>query len=111
MIHVYLMPGMSANSLIFERIKLPKDYRSHLLDWIDPKKDESISDYAIRFSKLIEHENPVLLGVSFGGILVQEISKIIKVKLLIIISSVKCKSELPPHMKLSLIHISEPTRR
>jgi len=103
MIHVYLMPGMSANSLIFERIKLPKDYRSHLLDWIDPKKDESISDYAIRFSKLIEHENPVLLGVSFGGILVQEISKIIKVKLLIIISSVKCKSELPPHMKFGRI--------
>ena len=103
MIHVYLMPGMSANSLIFERIKFPKNYTHHLLDWIDPVKDESIKEYAIRFSKLIKHKNPVLIGVSFGGILVQEISKFIKVKKLIIISSVKSNSEFPPHMKFGRI--------
>ena len=28
----------------------------------------------------ITHKNPVLLGVSFGGILVQEIAKIIEVQ-------------------------------
>ena len=28
-IHVYFMPGMSANSLIFERIKLPQGFVSH----------------------------------------------------------------------------------
>ena len=103
MIHVYLMPGMSANSLIFERIKFPNNYTPHLLDWIDPVKDESIKEYAIRFSKLIKHKNPVLIGVSFGGILVQEISKFIKVKKLIIISSVKSNSEFPPHMKFGRI--------
>ena len=103
MIHVYLMPGMSANSLIFERIKFPNNYSPHLLDWIDPVKSESIKEYAIRFSKLIKHKNPVLIGVSFGGILVQEISKFIKVKKLIIISSVKSNSEFPPHMKFGRI--------
>ncbi len=99
MIHVYLMPGMSANSLIFERIKFSENYELHYLNWISPKKDESIQNYAIRFSSLIKNDEPVLIGVSFGGILVQEISKIINVKKIIIISSVKSASELPAHMK------------
>ena len=37
-IHVYFMPGMSANSLIFERIKLPQGFVSHFLEWIPQKK-------------------------------------------------------------------------
>ena len=99
MIHVYLMPGMSANSLIFEKIKFPQNFSLHYLEWIDPYIYESLEDYAKRFSKLIIHKNPVLIGVSFGGILVQEVSKIIKVSKLVIISSVKSNSELPTHMK------------
>ena len=102
-IHVYLMPGMSANSLIFERIEFPSNYTLHYLEWIDPSKDESLEDYAKRFSKLIIHNDPILIGVSFGGVLVQEISKIIKHKKLIIISSIKCNEELPPHMKFGKI--------
>ena len=71
MIHVYLMPGMSANSLIFEKIKFPKNFELHKLDWISPNIDESIENYAKRLSEKIVHKNPVLIGVSFGGILVQ----------------------------------------
>jgi hypothetical protein len=44
-----------------------------------------------------------LIGVSFGGVLVQEISKIIKVNKLIIISSVKSNEELPFHMKFGKV--------
>jgi pimeloyl-ACP methyl ester carboxylesterase len=51
----------------------------------------------------VEHENPVLIGVSFGGVLVQEMSKHIKYKKLIIISSVKSKHELPKRMRLAKI--------
>jgi len=103
MIHVYLMPGMSANSLIFEKIKFPENFELHKLDWISPQIDESIENYAKRFSEKIIHKNPVLIGVSFGGILVQEISKIIKVNKLIIISSIKCNKEMPAHMKFGKI--------
>ena len=103
MIHVYLMPGMSANSLIFEKIKFPKNFELHKLDWISPNIDESMENYAERLSEKIVHKNPVLIGVSFGGILVQEISKIIKVNKLIIISSIKCNKEMPSHMKFGKI--------
>ena len=102
-IHVYLMPGMSANFLIFEKIEFPSNFTLHYLEWIDPRNDESLEDYAKRYSKLIIHKDPVLIGVSFGGVLVQEISKIIQYKKLIIISSIKCNDELPSHMKFGKI--------
>lgn len=101
-IHVYLMPGMAASPKIFEHIKLPEDqFKIHLLEWIIPLDNESISNYALRISKHIEHEDIVLIGVSFGGVLVQEISKHVSVKKLIIISSVKSVNELPRRMTLA----------
>jgi esterase/lipase len=39
--------------------------------------------------------------VSFGGVLVQEMAKHIKVRKLILVSTVKSKYELPRRMKLS----------
>lgn len=101
LIPVYLMPGMAANPSIFEYIKLPKDkFEIHWLEWIIPLKDETLSDYANRMCQKVKHENPVLLGVSFGGILVQEMSKHISFKKIVIVSSVKTKHELPKHLQL-----------
>ncbi|WP_203255739.1 alpha/beta hydrolase family protein [Hyunsoonleella ulvae] len=101
-IHVYLMPGMAASPLIFEYLRLPEhQFKIHKLEWFVPLDEETLSDYALRMTKKIRHDNPVLLGVSFGGILVQEISKHINVKKLIIVSSVKSKHELPLKMQLA----------
>jgi|TARA_B100000768_G_scaffold1435_1_gene1840 pimeloyl-ACP methyl ester carboxylesterase len=99
--HVYFMPGMCANSMIFERIELSSNFKSHYLDWIPPLKNESLSNYVIRLSKNIKHENSILIGVSFGGIIVQELSKILKIKKIIIISSVKSNKELSNSMKFA----------
>ena len=101
-IHVYFMPGMAASPKIFEHIKLPESqFKIHYLEWIIPLEKESISDYALRLSKNIKHENIVLLGVSFGGVLVQEINKHIRVRKLIIVSSVKSITELPKRMVIT----------
>lgn len=100
-IPVYLMPGMAANPTIFEYIKLPEDqFEIHWLSWKMPLKKESLQDYAKRMCEDVKHDNPVLLGVSFGGILVQEMSKHISVRKLFVVSSVKTKHELPKRMKL-----------
>lgn len=102
LIHVYFMPGMAANSSIFEYIKLPEDlFKVHYLEWEIPELNETISHYAKKMCMKIDQENPVLIGVSFGGMLVQEMSKHIPVKKLIIISSVKDRHELPWRMKLA----------
>ena len=99
--HVYFMPGMCANSLIFERIKLNKNFIPHYLSWIPPLNNESLSNYVVRLSETIKHENAILIGVSFGGVIVQELSKILKVKKVVIISSVKSSNELSNSMKFA----------
>jgi len=98
-IHVYFMPGMAANPSIFKNIKLPADiFEPHLLEWFVPEKDMSITAYAAAMNEKIEHENPVLIGVSFGGMLVQEMAKLKKVRKVVVVSSVKHESELPKRM-------------
>ncbi len=111
--HIYLMPGMAASPRIFEFITLPEPFEIHLLSWISPKKKEALSDYAKRMCERIEHSNPILLGVSFGGVLVQEMAQHLDNALLIIVSSIKSNDELPAPMKLaqrSNIHKLLPTQ-
>ncbi len=101
-IPVYFLPGLAASTAIFERIDLPEDqFEMFLLEWLLPHKKESIQEYAKRLATQIAHENPVLVGVSFGGILVQEMAKIMVVSKVIIISSVKSNLEFPRRMKLA----------
>ena len=101
-IPVYFMPGLAASSSIFERITLPIDvFEIILLEWEIPEANESLSEYAERISKKVSHINPVLIGVSFGGILVQEMAKFLDVKKLIIISSVKTNLEFPTAFKVA----------
>lgn len=100
-IPVYFMPGLAASPAIFERIKLDESiFETHLLEWEIPNAKESLEDYALRIAKKITHENPILIGVSFGGILVQEISRHIKARKVIIISSVRSNVEFPRRMKI-----------
>ena len=99
--HVYLMPGMAANPSIFEHINLPEeDFRIHWLEWQIPDINETLNAYAQRMCQFIKHDNVVLLGVSFGGILVQEMSKYLTLRKLIVVSSVKSHHELPKRLKL-----------
>jgi esterase/lipase len=101
-IHVYFMPGMAASSKIFERIQLPNDiFEMHLLEWVIPNQRESLKFYAERMAKNVLHENAVLIGVSFGGILVQEMKQFLNPKKVIIISSVKSNVELPRRLKIA----------
>jgi len=101
-IPVYFMPGLAASATIFERILLPQDqFEMILLEWEIPLLDETLSQYAKRIALKVTHENPVLIGVSFGGILVQEMAQFLKVRKLIIISSVKSNQEFPISLKLA----------
>jgi pimeloyl-ACP methyl ester carboxylesterase len=96
------MPGLAASTLIFERISLPKeDFDMYFLEWEIPLAKESLKAYALRMISKIKHENPVLIGVSFGGILVQEMAKFVNARKLIIISSVKTNAEFPKRMKFA----------
>jgi len=101
-IAVYFMPGLAANASIFERISLPQDqFDTYFMEWEIPLDNETLSEYAQRISKKISHKNPVLVGVSFGGILVQEMAQFLNPSKIIIISSVKSNLEFPTAFKLA----------
>ena len=102
-IPLYFMPGLAAGPEIFENLELDSNiYELNYLKWIKPLSlDESLANYAMRMTDEITHINPVLVGVSFGGILVQEMSKFMDTRKIIIVSSVKSNNELPKRYKLA----------
>jgi len=98
--NIYCLSGLGADQRIFKNLRIPNTDLLHL-DWLIPQeKVESLEAYAKRIASNIKHENPVLMGVSFGGMMAIEIAKLIPVKAVILISSVKSASELPMWMKI-----------
>ena len=70
------------------------------VDWISPLEKETLQNYALRISESLTDENAILIGLSFGGILSIEISKIRKFKKIFLLSSAKTKSEIPFYYKV-----------
>ncbi|GGP02270.1 hypothetical protein GCM10010992_05980 [Cloacibacterium rupense] len=79
------------------------------IDWIFPLEKETLQNYALRISKSLTDENAILIGLSFGGMLAVEISKIRKFKKIFLLSSAKTKFEIPFYYrvlgKLNLLKI------
>ena len=68
--------------------------------WIAPQPRETMTGYARRLVAQIEDtENVILIGVSFGGMIAQEITQFMRVAHLIIISSVISHKEMSLLMK------------
>ena len=100
--HIYFVPGLAADKEIFENISLPENtYSLHVISWLIPIKKETIAQYAKRMAGFVTEKNAVLVGVSFGGVLVQEMAKHIQVRKVIIVSSIKSRNELPLPMKMA----------
>jgi pimeloyl-ACP methyl ester carboxylesterase len=100
--HIYFVPGLAADKEIFENISLPENlYTLHIISWLIPSKKETIAQYAKRMAGFVTEKNAVLVGVSFGGVVAQEMNSFLKLKKLIIISSIKTKHELPKKFKIA----------
>ncbi len=99
--HLYFVPGLAAGSEIFKNLELPKNFEIHILEWLIPERNESLQAYAQRMAFRVKEDQAVLVGVSFGGVVVQEMEQFLNLKKLIIISSVKSKKELPRRMRIA----------
>lgn len=97
---IYCISGLGADERAFSRLKVP-GYHLICLPWLTPLAKESITEYATRMSNSITVENPILMGLSFGGMMSIEISKLRSVEKVILISSIKSDKELPRWMKLA----------
>ena len=97
---IYLIPGLGFDARMFRNLNLDKEVEK--INWIDPSKNETIQSYAKRLSNKIDinESNIVLIGHSFGGIMCQEIASFISIKKIILVSSIKDRSENPFHFKI-----------
>lgn len=67
---------------------------------IKPYKKESLEYYCLRLMNQIkDRKHLMLLGLSFGGIIAQEMAKHLKVEKLILLSSMKDRSGIRPALK------------
>lgn len=84
---------------MFKNISVP-GYELKVLEWPAPEEGGSLKDYARKFLDQIDQSKPVdLLGVSFGGMLCVEISEMILVNKVFLVSSLKNISEFPLLLK------------
>ncbi len=97
---IYCISGLGADERAFSKLRLP-GYELRFLNWIDPQPNESFAAYAKRMSSLIDDPEPIIIGLSFGGMLAVELSKQVHLKKLILISSVKTRNEEPWWMRTS----------
>ncbi len=106
---LYFIPGLGFDHRMFDRLNL-SDFDLNYINWIEPERKESIQSYARRLAEGIEHDNQevVLVGHSLGGIVAQEITAVIPIKRIFLISSIKSRDEMPWFFKavqpLSLHH-------
>lgn len=91
---VYLFSGLGADERVFQYLDL-SFCKPIFIKWNLPNNNESIESYATRLLEQIQDKNPVLVGVSFGGIMAVEVAKLITTEKVILISSVKTKQEIP----------------
>lgn len=91
---IYLFSGLGADERIFQKLDL-SSYDPVFIQWIAPQPQESIVQYAHRLLAQITTVNPILIGISFGGMMAIEVAKYIETDRVILISSAKNQSEIP----------------
>jgi len=99
---IYGISGLGADKRVFKYLTL--EHELIPVDWIKPKKKETLIEYSKRLIEeygIGNEEEFGILGVSFGGLVATEISKLTKPLFTILISSVETRTELSRIIKLA----------
>jgi pimeloyl-ACP methyl ester carboxylesterase len=99
--NAYFISGLGADKRVFQKIKLPDGFNIIHIEWPALKANETLEAHAKRISLQIETDKPfILIGLSFGGMIVTELAKLYSPAAAFIISSVPVKSQFPPYFRL-----------
>ncbi|MEJ8756112.1 alpha/beta hydrolase [Pontibacter sp. H259] len=93
---IYFISGLGADWRMFQFLKLPEHLPQQQIHWIEPLSiDEPIQSYVLRLQEQITEPAPILMGLSFGGLIAIELSKILHPCTTIIISSLATRHDMP----------------
>ncbi len=96
--NVYFISGLGADQRAFQFLDL-SFCNPVFVKWLKPEKGETMSNYAVRMKQQIPDEEPVIVGLSFGGMIAVEIARQFPVKKIILLSSAKGANEIPYYLK------------
>lgn len=97
---IYCISGFGADARAFSNLNFG-DRAVKFLPWEIPSHLETLPEYTKRFIKQMDQPDPILVGLSFGGMVSIEISKQIPVKKILLISSVKTAAEMPWYFRMA----------
>lgn len=98
---VYVIPGQGSDSRLFNNLKLDNDFELIKIRYEVPPKHCTMEWYARILATQIDTTNKfAIIGVSLGGMLCTELGEIIHPEKIILVSSAKCRNELPMRYKL-----------
>lgn len=97
---LFFISGLGADHRAFDRIEL-EDYDQTHLPWLIPEKKESFHDYVRRMAEPIAAaENPIVIGLSLGGMMASEMTTFVPQMRAILVSSIKAPEERSVLLKL-----------
>lgn len=98
--HIYIFSGLGADKRVFQKLDFT-GLTVTFIQWIIPQENETIEGYATRLLSQIKTTKPILIGLSFGGIMAVEVAKQISTEKIILIASAKTKTEIPFYYRLA----------
>jgi pimeloyl-ACP methyl ester carboxylesterase len=97
---IYCISGLGANEKVFQFLDL-SFAKPVFIEWLPPLQNESLPQYALRLKEeFIREPDPVIFGLSLGGMLAVEIAKATPSSKAILISSAKTKNEIPFYWRM-----------
>jgi pimeloyl-ACP methyl ester carboxylesterase len=97
----YILSGLGADERVFDQIDFGP-FAPVFIPW-EPlgHRNQTLESYVKQLSRHVQTSDPILIGISFGGIVAQEMSALFGNCPVLIMSSVIMRSELPFSMRLS----------
>lgn len=96
---VYFISGLGADKRVFEALDLSW-CEPVFVSWIKPLHKESLPDYAARLRQQINDPSPIIVGISFGGMLAAEMLRTDSSIRAILLASIQNSRQLPGWYRL-----------
>lgn len=92
---VYFISGLGADKRVFSELDLP-NINCVYIDWVNPDMNDTVVTYSHKLLPQIDTTQAVILvGVSFGGMLATELTKVIPNCQTILLSSAPSMNQIP----------------
>jgi pimeloyl-ACP methyl ester carboxylesterase len=110
---IYFISGLGADERVFQNLELVGFQPIHI-QWESPHRGETLEHYASRLLEQVTSKHPILVGLSFGGLVAVEMAKQSQPAQVVLLSSASTAEEIPIYFRLLRwlpVHLVLPFKR